>query len=96
MRLTRTITWGCVVASMILGAVTIASADNHCDSLPTSALRTRPCNPQEECLKAIPKDAKDPQLEARKKECSRLPTSGVCHGPETYNPQAECRAQKKK
>ena len=23
--------------------------------------------------------------------CRRMPTSGTCYGPETYNPQAECR-----
>lgn len=93
MGLGRTITWGCAVASLVLGGA--AAADSHCDSLPTSALRTRPCDPREECRKAIPADLKGPQLDARKKECSRLPTSGVCHGPDTYNPQAECRAQKK-
>lgn len=96
MGLGRTITWGCAVALLVLGAAAVASADSHCDSLPTSALRTRPCDPREECLKAIPTDMKGPQLDARRKECSRLPTSGVCHGPDTYNPQAECRAQKQK
>jgi hypothetical protein len=30
-------------------------------------------------------------LDAARKDCQRLPTSGTCYGPETYNPQAECR-----
>lgn len=80
----------------MLGLATVASARTECDRLPTSALRARPCNPQEDCLKAIPKDAKGGQLEARRKECNRLPTSGVCHGPESYNPQAECREPQRK
>lgn len=79
---------------LLVASGTWASAD--CSSLPASALRTRPCNPQEECFNAIPKDLKGAQADARRKECSRLPTSGVCHGPETYNPQAECRQQQRK
>jgi hypothetical protein len=77
-------------------AATLAWASADCSSLPTSALRERTCNPQQECFNAIPKNAKGPQLEARRKECSRLPTTGVCHGPDTYNPQAECRAPQRK
>jgi hypothetical protein len=67
-----------------------------CDALPRSALRTRACDPQQECLKAIGKGVADGALAGRRRECERLPTSGLCHGPEAYDPQAECRAQRKK
>lgn len=73
----------------------LARASNHCDALPRSALKTRPCNPQAECLAKVPRDAKGPAREARQRECSRLPTSGVCHGPDRYDPQAECRERRK-
>jgi hypothetical protein len=85
-----------IAAAVLLVSATIASAAADCGALPTSALRTRPCNPQAECLAAIAKDAKPGEAEARRKQCSRLPTTGVCHGPETYNPQDECRQQQRK
>ena len=34
---------------------------------------------------------KGPALESARRDCERLPASGTCYGPETYNPQAECR-----
>jgi hypothetical protein len=34
---------------------------------------------------------KGPALDAARKDCQRLPTGGTCYGPDTYNPQAECR-----
>jgi hypothetical protein len=85
-----------IAVGVLLGSATLASAAADCGSLPTSALRTRSCNPQAECLAAIAKDAKPEEAEARRKQCSRLPTTGVCHGPETYNPQAECRQQQRR
>jgi hypothetical protein len=80
-----------MAAGLTLIIAGTAWAKGDCSSLPPSALRTRSCNPQAECLKAIPKDLKGRQAEARRKECSRMPEKGVCHGPDTYNPQAECR-----
>jgi hypothetical protein len=73
----------------------VAAADS-CDALPRSALRPRECNPRQECLRAIPADLKGPAREARERECSRQPASGTCYGPQTYNPQAECRSARKK
>jgi hypothetical protein len=66
-----------------------------CDTLPTSAQRPRACNPREECLQRIPKDLSGAAREATAKECGRQPTSGICYGPDTYNPQTECRQKKK-
>ncbi|MBI2205347.1 MAG: hypothetical protein HYU41_15975 [Candidatus Rokubacteria bacterium] len=73
----------------------VSRAANDCDALPRSALKTRTCNPQAECLAKVPRDVKGPAREARQRECSRLPTSGVCHGPDRYDPQAECRERRK-
>lgn len=80
----------------LVAAPVAASASSQCDALPRSALRTRPCNPRAECLAAIAKDVKGPAREARQGECERLPASGVCHGPDRYDPQAECRQQRRK
>jgi hypothetical protein len=83
-------------AGLLVLVASGAWARTDCSSLPTSALRTRPCNPQAECLSAIPEDLRGAQADARRKECRRLPTSGVCHGPDTYDPQAECRQQQRR
>ena len=34
-----------------------------------------------------------PALDSARKDCQRLPTSGTCYGPDTFNPQAECKEQ---
>jgi hypothetical protein len=39
---------------------------------------------------------KGPALAAARGDCQRLPTSGTCYGPDTYNPQAECRERQGK
>lgn len=66
-----------------------------CDTLPTSAQRPRACNPREECWQRISKDLSGAARGAAARECGRQPTSGICYGPDTYNPQAECRQKKK-
>ncbi len=86
---------GLAALALVLAAPVAASAKD-CEALPRSALKERDCNPQAECYASIPKDAKVGALEARKKECSRLPKSGVCHGPDRYDPQAECRSARRK
>jgi hypothetical protein len=35
-------------------------------------------------------------LDTARRDCARLPTAGTCYGPETYNPQAECRERQGK
>jgi hypothetical protein len=84
-----------LAAAILGGGTALAAPPLDCAILPTSALQTRPCNPRDECLRTIPGEARGPQLEARRRECSRLPASGVCHGPQTYNPQSECRERKR-
>lgn len=73
-----------------------ADAATDCSALPKSARRPRPCNPQEECLKLLRGDVKGPARAAARTDCARLPTSGTCYGPDTYDPQAECRAQQRR
>ena len=86
---------GVLAVALLVSAPAAARAANDCDALPRSALKTRACNPQAECLAKVPRDLKGPAREARQRDCSRLPTSGVCHGPDRYDPQAECRERRK-
>ena len=83
-----------LLAVLALGAVP-AAAQPDCGSLPTSAQKARTCSPQQECLAKVDKlkgEAKD----AARKDCQRLPTSGTCYGPDTFNPQADCRERQTK
>jgi hypothetical protein len=83
-------------ASLAFTAVPALAQPSDCSALPNSAQRARTCNPQEECLAKVAKKLKGPGLAAAKRDCQRLPTSGTCYGPDTFNPQAECREQSRK
>jgi hypothetical protein len=93
--LTRPLALTLTVLGLVV-APAAARAASPCDALPRSALKTRQCNPQAECLAKLPREAKGPARQARERECSRLPTSGVCHGPDRYDPQAECRERERR
>ena len=80
-----------LVAAIALAAVPAAAQPRDCGSLPASAQKARTCNPQQECIAQVEGKLKGPALDSARKDCQRLPTSGTCYGPETYNPQAECR-----
>lgn len=82
---------GLVVLALSAGSPAVAVADKACESLPRSALKTRSCNPQADCLRAIPGELKGGARAAREKECSRLPQAGTCYGPDRYDPQSDCR-----
>ena len=82
---------GVFVALLVLGAPAIGAARDECERLPRTALKTRSCNPQAECLRAIPRTLSAGARAAREKECSRQPATGVCYGPDRYDPQAACR-----
>ena len=79
------------VAVLALTALPAAAQPRDCGSLPTSAQRSHTCNPQQECVAKVESKLKGPALDAARKDCQRLPSSGTCYGPDTYNPQAECR-----
>lgn len=90
-----------LVAALAAGPAIIAPAvaaaqSQDCSKLPGSARRPRTCNPQEECLKQIPASLTGQARESAERDCRRQPTSGVCYGPDTYNPQVECREREKK
>jgi hypothetical protein len=85
-----------VGAALLLTAPPAASQPPDCSSLPASAQRARTCNPQQECLAQVEKSLKGPAVESGRRDCQRLPTSGTCYGPETYNPQAECRDRQRR
>ena len=80
-----------LVAVIALAALPAAAQPRDCGSLPASAQKARTCNPQQECIAQVEGKLKGPALDSARKDCQRLPTSGTCYGPETYNPQAECR-----
>lgn len=88
---------GLVVLALSAGAPAVASAaDEACESLPRSALKTRSCNPQADCLRAIPATMQGASRAVREKECSRLPLAGVCYGPDRYDPQSDCRSSRRR
>lgn len=85
-----------LLASLLLAPLPAAAQPADCASLPTSAQRARSCNPQQECVAKVEQRFKGPALDAARRDCQRLPTAGTCYGPETYNPQAECRERQGK
>ena len=86
-----------IALTLVVGMPALGrAADKSCDALPRSALKTRSCNPQADCLRTIPRDVHGPGRTAREKECSRLPVTGVCYGPDRYDPQADCRDTRKR
>lgn len=88
---------GLLALVLVAGTPAMArAADPSCDSLPRSALKTRTCNPQADCLGTIQKGLQGVSRTAREKECSRLPTRGMCYGPDKYDPQADCRDARKR
>ena len=82
-----------LLAAIALTALPAPAQPADCGALPTSAQRAHTCNPQQQCLAQVEGQLKGPALASARRDCQRLPTSGTCYGPETYNPQAECRAQ---
>jgi hypothetical protein len=80
-----------LLVALALTAVPAAAQSKDCGSLPTSAQKSHTCNPQQECVAKVENKLKGPALDAARKDCQRLPSSGTCYGPDTYNPQAECR-----
>ena len=78
-------------ASLLLAPLPATAQPVDCSSLPTSAQRARACNPQQECLAQVEHRLKGGAQDAARRDCQRLPTGGTCYGPDTYNPQAECR-----
>ena len=83
-----------LAAALSIAPVAAHAQPRDCDALPTSAQRPRPCNPQQECLVKVQKTLAGSTLASAQEGCRRMPTSGTCYGPETYNPQAECRKQR--
>ena len=77
--------------ALFAAAPGLASAQDRCDRLPASALKERSCSPQEECLRAISAELKGSARANRERECLRLPATGVCLGPDRYDPRAECK-----
>jgi hypothetical protein len=83
-----------VLLTMLLMAPAARAADpQDCTRLPSATHRPRPCNPRQECLALLRTDLSGAALDAARNDCARLPTSGTCYGPDTYDPQAECRAR---
>jgi hypothetical protein len=83
-------------ATLLLAAGPVTAQPQDCGSLPSSAQRARTCNPQAECVGKVEQRLKGQALDAARRDCQRLPTAGTCYGPETYNPQADCRERQGK
>ncbi|HXH84209.1 MAG TPA: hypothetical protein VNN07_14985 [Candidatus Tectomicrobia bacterium] len=85
-----------VAALAVLAAPGVVAAQRQdCAALPTSAPKARACNPRQECL-AKAAHLAGPAQERARRDCERMPTSGTCYGPDTYNPQAECRERQRR
>jgi hypothetical protein len=82
-----------LLACLAVTALPALGQPSDCGALPTSAQKARTCNPQQQCLAQVEGKLTGPALESARKDCQRLPTSGTCYGPDTFNPQAECREQ---
>jgi hypothetical protein len=78
-------------AALLLAPLPAAAQPQDCGSLPTSAQRARACNPRQECVARVEQRLEGAARDAARRDCQRLPTTGTCYGPETFNPQAECR-----
>ena len=85
-----------LLASIAFTALPAVAQPRDCSALPSSAQKARTCNPQQQCLAQVEGKLKGPALESARQDCQRLPTSGTCYGPDTFNPQAECREQQSK
>jgi len=82
-----------LLATLLMAPAARAADPQDCTRLPSATHRPRPCNPREECLALLRADLRGAALDAARNDCARLPTSGTCYGPDTYDPQAECRAR---
>jgi hypothetical protein len=82
-----------LLAMLLLAPAARAADPQDCTRLPSATRRPRACNPRQECLSLLRADLSGAALDAARNDCARLPTSGTCYGPDTYDPQAECRAR---
>ena len=80
-----------LLAAIALTALPAAAQPKDCGALPSSAQKARTCNPQQECAAQLEGKLKGAALDSARKDCQRLPTSGTCYGPDTFNPQADCQ-----
>lgn len=84
-----------LAAALALAPGGAPAQSRDCNALPGSAQRPRPCNPRQECLVKVQTVLAGRTLASAQDSCRRMPTSGTCYGPETYDPQAECRRQQR-
>jgi hypothetical protein len=85
----------CLTLGLLATPAAAGAQGRDCAALPTSAQRARACNPRQECLAKVAR-LPGPAQDAARRDCQRMPTSGTCYGPETYNPQAECRERQRR
>jgi hypothetical protein len=78
---------------LVAGLLPGPAGAQDCSKLPATAQRARPCSPRQECVAQVERSLRGPALESARRDCQRLPAAGTCYGPETYSPQAECRAR---
>jgi hypothetical protein len=78
---------------LVAGLLATPAPAQDCSKLPATAQRARPCSPRQECVAQVERSLQGSALESARRDCQRLPAAGTCYGPETYSPQAECRAR---
>lgn len=62
-----------IVAGTLLIAAPVSAQKVDCSG-------ARPCNPRQECVAKAEQKLQGAALEAAKKDCARMPTSGTCYG----------------
>ena len=75
-----------LIAAVTLVAAPVAAQQKDCGS-------ARVCNPQAECLKRAEAALRGAALDAARKDCSRMPTTGTCYSPDLQS--ADCQDGKK-
>lgn len=79
------------VTTLLVVASAAAQAKEEC-----SGGRGRACNPRQECLAQAERKLKGAALDAARKDCSRMPTSGTCFGGDIPADCAQSQSQRRK
>ena len=74
-------------AAVVLIAAPVAAQSKECGA----AQKGQSCNPRQECLKQAERALTGPGLDAARKDCNRMPTTGTCYGTDAQNAQADCQ-----
>ena len=74
-------------AAVVLIAAPAAAQSKECGA----AQKGQSCNPRQECLKQAERALNGAALDAARKDCSRMPTTGTCYGNDLQGTQTDCQ-----